>query len=402
MPKLDIDQALYFLDLLDLNGRHTIASEAPFGGFGGGPLWEEGATYESQQRQLLIEGIQARQDRGSNVYYGVNRPCEVWHQQGYNGKCNANDIIAIRALAFDIDITKRPFDPNLLLDFIEAQLVKVLRPSLVISTGGGYQFIYLLKQIVDVRSNPDDRRAITELANNCEALLRSLVPLELKEHIKIDNMSNVDRVMRLPGTINYPKAEKIAKGQTEALAHIAVNYRVRCDISALRNHVPRTTAAPTSTQPKRPYVQRPNDPWTVYAKAKFCVEWVRDCGVADANGWYSWNVMFPLMGEAIAGTITWDEAEELFLEAVSGGERYGGPGRGLAYFQRQWRSHLRSSRNGQRTLGSLIEACKALGMPQPWKNTVVWEESYQEQLESIQKLNQSVDSDTLALFKKVR
>jgi hypothetical protein len=97
-----------------------------------------------------------------------------------------------------------------------------------------------------------------------------------------------------------------------------------------------------------------------------------------------------------------EQAEDLFMEAVSGGERYGSPGRGVAYFRRQWKSHLHSSRNGQRTLGSLIDACKKIGMPIPWKDTVVWERSYQEQLEAIKKLNQTVDSDTFAMLKKAK
>ena len=362
---------------------------------------EDGATFEAQHRQYLIEDIQKRQARGSNVYYSVNRPCPAWEQRGYRGKCNADDIIAIRALAFDIDFTVKK-DSELvkaLLAFIDTPLIGALRPSLVIDSGGGIQLIYLLRQIVDVRTNPDKRRAVTDLASDFEALLGSQV--QSSRPIKIDNMSNVDRVMRLPGTVNFPKAEKIAKGQTEALAHILVNYNGKCDLPTLREQVPKVHVAPPS-QPKRPYVQRANDPWTPYAKAKFCCEFIRDCGLADTNEWYSLNVMFPLMGEAINGTVTMDEAEELFLEAVSGGERYGGPGRGLAYFRRQWRSHLHSSRNGQRTLGSLITVCKANGMPTPWKDTVFWEASYEEQLEAIKKLSQIVDADVAEMLKKVK
>ena len=234
-----------------------------------------------------------------------------------------------------------------------------------------------------------------------ETLLRSQVPTQLRERIKIDHMSNVDRVIRLPGTVNYPKAEKRAKGQVEALAHITLDYHVRCDLPALRDQVPMGQVAPTTIRPKRPYVQRPNDP-SVYEKAKFCCEYIRDCGQTDTNRWYSWNVMFPLIGEAIAGNITMDQAEELFLEAVSGGERYGGPGRGINYFRRQWRSHLHSSRNGQRTLGSLITACKQIGMPIPWKDRVIRESSYEEQLAAIRKLNQSVDADVIEMLKTVR
>jgi hypothetical protein len=102
--ELDIDQALEFLAKLDPFGRHTIASEAPFGR-NGDPLWEGGATYEAHQRKGLIDDITGRQARGSNVYYGVNKPCPITQQQGSRGKCNVEDIVAIRALAFDVDFT---------------------------------------------------------------------------------------------------------------------------------------------------------------------------------------------------------------------------------------------------------------------------------------------------------
>jgi hypothetical protein len=404
MPTLDINQALTFLDLLDPGGRHTIASEAPFGGVDGGPKWEDGATFEPQQRPYLIDDIQARQARGSNVYYSVNRPCPVWEQQGYRGKCNADDICVVRAFAFDIDLFTDA-------DLINTKLAADLKPSIIINTGGGLHLIYLFNEFVNIKlyrpainqeqeqtntSIKSIRAGIAQMAHDFEALLRSIFP-----QLKIDNMSNIDRVMRLPGTVNYPKAEKRAKGQVEAQAHIAINNQAKRDLSALRSILPQRPVAPPA-QPKRPYVQRANDPWTPYAKAKFCCEYIRDCGLADTNEWYSLNVMFPLMGEVINGTITMDEAEELFLEAVSGGERYGGPGRGLSYFRRQWRSHLHSSRNGQRTLGSLINACKANGMPTPWKDTVFWEKSYEEQLEAIKKLNQTVDADVVELFKRLK
>ena len=96
MLALDIDQALRFLDALDPSGRHTLASEAPFGGPGNGPKWEHGVTFEARQRPWLIKDIKERQGRGSNVYYSVNRPCPAGHPlHGINGKCNVDDIIAI-------------------------------------------------------------------------------------------------------------------------------------------------------------------------------------------------------------------------------------------------------------------------------------------------------------------
>jgi hypothetical protein len=132
--QLDMDHVLHFLDMLRPGGRHTIASEAPFGSKDGGPLWEKGQTHEADERAALIKDIENRQRRGSNVYYSVNEPCSKDKRIGQNGKNTTDDIIAINALAFDIDIIKRPFDSTLLVDFIDRELTGALRPSLLIST----------------------------------------------------------------------------------------------------------------------------------------------------------------------------------------------------------------------------------------------------------------------------
>ena len=149
MTSLDTDHVLHFLDILDPTGRHTIAGEAPFGSKDGGPLWERGQTWEHDERSDLIKDIRQRQARGSNVYYSVNEPCPKALRVGANGKNNTDDIIAIRALAFDIDI-KRPFDSALLANFVDSQLTGIMRPSLLISTGGGFHLIYVLKKAINI------------------------------------------------------------------------------------------------------------------------------------------------------------------------------------------------------------------------------------------------------------
>ncbi len=409
MPQLDIKQALVFLDRLDPGERHTIASEAPFGGKDDGPRWMGGATYEVRERDDLIEDIQKRQARGWNVYYGVNRPCSATKQQGSRGKCNVDDIIAVRALAFDIDIIKRPFDNKLLLGFVDQHLNAALRPSLVISTGGGFQLIYLLREAIDVplfRPPTNDeqedqneqvkanRSAITRLAQEFETLLRSTVPSELKEQIKIDNMSNLDRVMRLPGTINFPKAEKIAKGQIPALAYIAVDYQCKCDIYALRAKVPRLEAP--SVRRATAYVHRPNPAWPPYRKALVLCEFIRDNGLADTNETYTKWVMLPLIGMIHdENGLTIEQVEECFMEAVSGGARYNTMGRGPTYFKRQWRSHRPElARQGTRSLGSLVLFCRNNGMKLlPWSDAVAWEQDFERQRKELSELKQMVSEE---------
>jgi hypothetical protein len=380
MLKLDIDHALHFLDMLDANGRHTIASEAPFGK-DGGPLWERGRTYEADQRTALIRDIEGRQARKSNVYYSVNRPCPTSERKGANGKNNIDDIIAIRALAFDIDVIKRPFDNDLLIKFIDRTLVGALRPSLLVSTGGGFHLIYLLDSVLNIKLfRPADtseqkarnqalvgmRQRVRELAHDFEFMLRTLVPQDLNDHIKIDNMSNVDRVMRLPGTVNYPKEEKRAKGQIEALAHVCVDYQCRTAIKALRDAVPGISSIREPPAPG-PFIKRKNA-WPAYKMALYCCEQIRDHHLADSNEIYTNWVMLPLIGMIHdENALSIEEACECFMEAISGGERYGSPGRGDAYFMRQWRSHRPElKRSGTKSLGSLILFCQVNDINIPW------------------------------------
>jgi hypothetical protein len=409
MLKLDITQALAFLDMLDPGARHTIASEAPFGR-DGGPKWEEGGTFEPEQRPYLIKDIQERQARRSNVYYGVNRPCSAANQQGWNGKCNVDDIIAIRALAFDIDVIKRPFDNKVLLDFVDQKLTAALRPSLLIDTGGGFHLIYLLKDAINVqlfRSAINDeqekendqikvnRSAVTRLGREFETLLRARVPTELNDSIKIDNMSNVDRVMRLPGTVNYPKAEKIAKGQVPALAHITKDYQVKCDIYALRAQVPYVEAPVVKRTPT--YVPRPNPQWPPYRKAHTLCQFICDHGLADTNETYTHWVMLPLIGMIHdENRLEIEEAEECFLLAVSGGERYGVMGRGPGYFKRQWRSHRPEvAREGTRSLGSLVLFCQKHGMKLPWSDAVLWDQDFERQRKELVDLKQTISLEDM-------
>lgn len=391
MLRLDMRQALHFLNLLDKEARHTIASEHPTAR-NGLPKWEVGATYEYHQQQYLIQDIVERQERGSNIYYSVNRPCKVTERQGVYGKNNIDDIIAIRALAFDIDVLGIR---DVILKTITEKLTGEITPSLVIATGGGYHLIYILKELINIRldrppKNDEqkqqneikihNRSAVTELARDFEHMLRGIFP-----EWKIDNMSNVDRVMRLPGTVNHPKLEKQAKGQKPALAQIVLENQNRVQIHALRDLVPRQSEEQPLV-PRKPFKpSKTMASWTGYLKAKECCEFIRDNGLADSNEIYTLNVMLPLIGavhdENEHNNITLEEAEELFMTAISGGARFGVMGRGPGYFMRQWRSHRPElPRNGTKSLGGLIWFCTENGMELPWKDTIDWQEDYDRML----------------------
>jgi hypothetical protein len=305
-----------------------------------------------------------------------------------------------------------------LLSFIDKTLIGDLRPSLVIGTGGGYQLIYLIKDIINIElyrpANTDwekkendliivDRSMITTLAHEFEAHLRNIIPSDLP--IKVDNMSNIDRVMRLPGTINYPKSEKIAKGQTPALAEIAKEYYQKTDIRILRNLVPSIQSQLAKTRVKVAFKPRSDPKWPASRKAQVCCEFIFEQRLADSNEWYTLNVMLPLIG-AIHDSddnnrITEAEAEECFMLAVSGGARFGTIGRGPGYFKRQWKSHRpQLARNGTKSIGGLIFAAESNGFELPWKDKIAWEAEFQQMLKEQKEERYKVKVDDVALLSK--
>jgi hypothetical protein len=403
---LIISHALRFLELLESHGRHTIASEAPFGGPSNGPRWEGGATFESEQHEALINDIIHRQKRKSNVYYSVNEPCKVSKRQGANGKNNIDDIISIRALAFDIDFTSFKRDYDAVLKFIDANLTGELQPSMVINTGGGFHLIYILSEKLNIyiyrpalteerkesnKISVAKRSEVTALSHDFEHLLRNMFKTSFGEELKVDNMSNIDRVMRLPGTVNYPKAEKIAKGQSEALACIANDYHHKLDIQKLRAAIP-MIEKPRQAITKTPFIPLKKSIWTPYLRALACCSFFKEKQLADTNEWYTHNVMLPLIGAIHDpnenSRITIEEATLCFMEAVSGGTRYGTMGRGPGYFMRQWKSHHPElpSRTGGKSLGGLIYMAQQNGMKLPWVGEVQWERDYLRQKEENEKI----------------
>jgi hypothetical protein len=128
--------------------------------------------------------------------------------------------------------------------------------------------------------------------------------------------------------------------------------------------------------------------------AMYCCEFIRDNGLADTNEIYTHWVMLPLIGMIHdENDLSLEEAEECFLEAVSGGERYGTMGRGQGYFRRQWRSHRPElAREGAKSIGSLIKFCRDNGMTLPWFGGVKWQADFERQEKELQEVRTQLTS----------
>lgn len=136
-----------------------------------------------------------------NIYWSVNPP-----MQALNKKAEREDIRSVNYLHVDVD-------PRAGEDLDEEiKRIRELRPSglpeptFTIYSGGGCQFFWKLQEPIEI--NGDLEKAEDAKRYN--------------QHIEVcyggDNCHNIDRIMRLPGTVNVPDAKKLKKGRKPALA----------------------------------------------------------------------------------------------------------------------------------------------------------------------------------------
>lgn len=133
--------------------------------------------------------------RAANCYWTVNvcRP-------GVNRKPTKADIVATRFVHLDIDPPKdgSAFDKEAAA---QALIDAPVAPTAALESGGGLQAFWRH----DGGAEP----------SQIEALNRAL-----EVRFGGDPVANIDRVMRLPGTVNWPDAKKRARGRVPALAQI--------------------------------------------------------------------------------------------------------------------------------------------------------------------------------------
>jgi RepB DNA-primase N-terminal domain len=149
----------------------------------------EARSFSRRERKEALVWLNALQGK-ANCYFHVNSL-----KSGVkNCKASKKDVKQARFLHVDVDDPQpealeklRNFDP---------------RPSVILFSGGGYQAFWLLDEA-------------TKDLDRVERINRALA-----EKLGGDNCHNVDRIMRLPGTINMPNEKKAKKGRVPTLAYI--------------------------------------------------------------------------------------------------------------------------------------------------------------------------------------
>ena len=142
-----------------------------------------------------------------NIYFTVN---EV--NRRLDTKPTKEDIKSAHWLHLDIDPAEGQDiedERERVLSMLTDKLPKgIPQPTAIIFSGGGYQGFWKLATPVDIDGNQQKWEEF-ELYNK-----------RLEQIFGGDSCHNVDRIMRVPGTLNIPDAKKRKKGRVEELAKL--------------------------------------------------------------------------------------------------------------------------------------------------------------------------------------
>lgn len=161
-------------------------------------------TFFANKWQEAAAWITERQGR-ENIYFHVNPT-----RRALDRKASKEDVERLAWLHIDID-------PRAGEDFEEEReraldLLRTYRlaPTVIVDSGGGYQGFW--------RLIPSDKLVIGGSVAKAQEL--EAYNIQLEKEFGADHCHNVDRIMRLPGTINVPTAKKKKKGRKPSLAKL--------------------------------------------------------------------------------------------------------------------------------------------------------------------------------------
>lgn len=143
---------------------------------------------------------------GCNMYFNVNRAYTPMDK-----KYAAEDVSFVDYFHVDVDVQGggAPFDAQ------RKEMLAALEgyspvPSIIVDSGGGYQGFWKLEEPIEVlheedHSNVEDIKAY----NN-----------QIRTVLGADACQNIDRIMRIPFTRNFPNAKKRDMGRVESMSSV--------------------------------------------------------------------------------------------------------------------------------------------------------------------------------------
>jgi hypothetical protein len=163
----------------------------------------ETRTFRPDAAEKATRWIETHQGDGRNIYYSVNRP----KPSAFRKKATKEKIDEIVALHVDIDLVgaRNEEEEKLILRRLSEHPSP---PTVIIFSGGGYQALWRLNEALKASEDRNIER------------IESLNKRRIEELGGDRACFNIDRIMRLPGTLNFPNEKKRAKGRVPALARV--------------------------------------------------------------------------------------------------------------------------------------------------------------------------------------
>jgi hypothetical protein len=216
-----IDAALAFLELIDARHLLVALDPAPHGG-PPAPAEVRAVVLPTDRREA--HAWIASMNRSRNIYFMLNEGSPR------STRREAADILLVRGVALDLDAkgSRTMADCRAAVDALPIQ------PTLVTATGGGVQAMWLLRP--PVRVAPGTKERMRVLGKRLESLCQS------------DAVHDLPRILRLPGTINWPGVKKREAGRVPVLAHVLVADGPRHTLEGVENAI---AAAPIVQKPER-------------------------------------------------------------------------------------------------------------------------------------------------------
>jgi len=166
----------------------------------------EGKCFSPDERDDVIPWLEIVGSH-SNLYFTVNPLIRA-----VDKKPNRENIKELAWLHVDVDPASdkdvKEEQARILDLFSKKRPQEVPQPTCVLFSGGGYQAFWRLDYPFKIEGQ-EERYEQAKRWN-----------VQLEQMFGGDHCHNVDRIMRLPGTINRPNDKKRAKGRVEALAEV--------------------------------------------------------------------------------------------------------------------------------------------------------------------------------------
>ncbi|KAA0909625.1 hypothetical protein FLO80_20585 [Aquicoccus porphyridii] len=117
------------------------------------------------------------------------------------------------ATGLHVDVDPRPGEE---LDAERERALRILRayspaPTAIVDSGGGYQAFWRLEEALPLSGAADDESRHLPIENRNQ---------RIEADLQADACHNIDRLMRLPGTVNWPNEKKRKKGRVARLASV--------------------------------------------------------------------------------------------------------------------------------------------------------------------------------------